>query len=107
MLFCYHFNTFAAFHTRTHAHCFQFISEMWIKDKHLIRWVSVEAKLTFLKKWELVETKLSHPEVSEGVGPGVRRMKAHCLPCRAWRGLVMERGMWCEMDLGRRNTGQS
>jgi len=26
-------------------------------------------KLSFLKKWELVETKLSHPEVSEGVGP--------------------------------------
>ena len=68
MIFCYDFSTFTAFHIHTHTHCFQFISETWIKDKHLIRWVSVEAKLTFLK-WELVETKLSHPDVSEGVGP--------------------------------------
>lgn len=56
--------------THTHTHIFIAFS-LLVKCGLKINTSSdgLVLKLSFLKKWELVETKLSHPEVSEGVGP--------------------------------------
>lgn len=42
---------------------------MWIENKHLIKWVSVQAELTFLKKWDVMTIEIIHPKVSKRIDP--------------------------------------